>query len=53
MSAYAEWKAGMITDAEYAGSCREEEATSRYWDEHPEEFDDEEVFEDDEELDEF
>ena len=29
MSAYGEWKAGMITDAEYAGSCREEEATHR------------------------
>lgn len=48
MSAYSEWKAGMITDAEYAGSCREEEYTTRYWEEHPDEFDDdEEVFEED------
>ena len=44
MSAYAEWKNGMITDAEYASICREEE-----WEEnHPEEWNDEEVFEDDE-----
>ena len=48
MSAYAEWKNGQITDAEYASICREEE-----WEmNHPEECDDEEVFED-EELDEF
>lgn len=44
MSAYAEWKNGMITDAEYASICREEE-----WEmNHPEEWNDEEVFEDDE-----
>ena len=44
MSAYAEWKNGMITDAEYASICREEE-----WElNHPEEWDEEEVFEDDE-----
>ena len=48
MSAYSEWKFGLITDAEYAAACREEEATTRYWEEHPEEFNDEEVFEDDE-----
>ena len=49
MSAYAEWKAGMITDAEYAGICREEE-----WEmNHPDDDDDEEVFEDDEFVDEF
>jgi len=48
MSAYAEWKNGMITDAEYASICREEE-----WElNHPEEWNDEEVFEDDE-LDEW
>ena len=48
MSAYAEWKNGMITDAEYASICREEE-----WEmNHPEEWNDEEVFED-EQLDEF
>jgi len=48
MSAYAEWKNGQITDAEYASICREEE-----WEvNHPEEWSDEEVFED-EELDEF
>ena len=44
MSAYAEWKNGMITDAEYASICREEE-----WEmNHPEEWNGEEVFEDDE-----
>lgn len=46
MSAYAEWKAGMITEAEYAGICRETE-----WEaDHPD--DDEEVFEEDD-IDEF
>ena len=59
MSAYSEWKAGLITDAEYNTICRRE----AYEDEHdyyrePQEwdlFDDDdlmEVFEDDE-LDEF
>ena len=47
VSAYSEWKFGLITDAEYAAACREEEVTTRYWEEHPEEFNDEEVFEDD------
>lgn len=43
MSAYAEWKNGQITDSEYASICREEE-----WElNHPEEWNDEEVFEDD------
>lgn len=47
MSAYAEWKAGMITDAEYNSICREEA-----WDaDHDDE--EEEVFEDDEFIDEF
>lgn len=41
MSAYSEWKFGLITDAEYAAACREEEETSRYWAAHPDEFDDE------------
>lgn len=48
MSAYAEWKAGMITDAEYNSICREEA-----WDADHEDDDDEEVFEDDEFIDEF
>ena len=61
MSAYSDWKFGLITDAEYATACREEEYTSRYWDEHPDEFNDDnpddefdesEVFIDDE-IDEF
>ena len=44
MSAYSEWKAGLITDAEYNTICRREEAEERpWWDT----FDDEEVFEDD------
>lgn len=48
MSAYSEWKYGMITDAEYAGICREEE-----WEcNHPEVWDEEEEFEDDD-IDEF
>ena len=44
MSAYAEWKAGLITDAEYNTICRREEYEDR--------FDDEEVFDDDD-VDEF
>ena len=53
MSAYSEWKYGLITDAEYASACREEEATTRYWEAHPDEFNDDEFesedfFEDDE-----
>lgn len=52
MSAYSEWKYGLITDAEYNTICKEEEYTDRYWSEHPEEFNDEEVFEDDD-IDEF
>lgn len=40
MSAYSEWKHGLITDAEYASACREEEETSRYWAAHPDEFND-------------
>ena len=44
MSAYAEWKAGLITDAEYNTICRQEEHERRpWWDT----FDEEEVFEDD------
>lgn len=44
MSAYSEWKAGLITDAEYNTICRREEAEDRpWWDT----FNEEEVFEDD------
>jgi hypothetical protein len=42
MSAYSEWKAGLITDAEYATICRREEYEDKYFD-----FDDEEAFEED------
>lgn len=59
MSAYAEWKAGMITDAEYNSICREEwyeERMSRWAEGHDwtdDVDDEEEVFEDDEFIDEF
>ncbi len=44
MSAYSEWKAGLITDAEYNTICRREEAEDRpWWDT----FNDGEVFEED------
>ena len=44
MSAYSEWKAGLITDAEYNTICRREEAEDKpWWDTYS----DEEVFEDD------
>lgn len=46
MSAYSDYKYGLITEAEYNGACREEEFWDRYWDEHPEEFNDEEEGED-------
>lgn len=49
MSAYSEWKAGLITDAEYNTICRREEAEDKpWWDT----FNDEEAFEDDD-LDEW
>jgi len=48
MSAYSEWKAGLITDAEYNTICRREEAEHRPWWAE----DDEEAFEEDE-IDEF
>ena len=49
MSAYSEWKAGLITDTEYITICRREEAETRpWWDT----FDEEEVVEDDD-IDEF
>lgn len=41
MSAYSEWKYGLITDAEYNGICKAEEWYDRYYDEHPEELEDE------------
>ena len=34
MSAYSEWKYGLITDAEYNSICRREEAEDRYYYEH-------------------
>lgn len=34
MSAYSEWKYGLITDAEYKAICRREEAEDRYYYEH-------------------
>lgn len=34
MSAYTEWKYGLITDAEYNSICRREEAEDRYYHEH-------------------
>lgn len=40
MSAYSEWKYGLITDSEYSYFCRKEEYEDRYYEEHPE--DDEE-----------
>lgn len=44
MSAYAEWKAGLITDAEYNTICKQEESERRpWWDT----FSEEEEFEDD------
>ena len=51
MSAYSEWKYGLITDSEYRSICLREEYEDRYgkdsdWD------DEEEVFEDDD-VDEF
>ena len=55
MSAYSEWKAGMITDAEYNTICRKEwfEDRHRLWAEgHDWDWDTEEDFEDDE-IDEF
>lgn len=51
MSAYSEWKYGLITDAEYLSACREEEFTSRYWEAHPDEFnDDPDEFDESEEF---
>ena len=42
MSAYSEWKYGLISDAEYNSICRSEEFWDNYYDEHPEELEDEE-----------
>lgn len=53
MSAYSEWKHGLITDAEYASACRQEEAISRYWDDHQDEFNDDDPDQDDESEDYF
>ena len=44
MSAYAEWKAGLITDAEYETICRREEAEHRpWWDTYYEEVEDDDI----------
>ena len=40
MSAYSEWKYGLITDAEYNTICRREEYEDRYYRDHPEEYED-------------
>ena len=37
MSAYSEWKYGLITDSEYSYFCRKEEYEDRYYEEHPDE----------------
>jgi hypothetical protein len=34
MSAYSEWKYGLISDSEYNSICRREEAEDRYYQEH-------------------
>jgi len=41
MSAYSEWKYGLITDQEYAYECRKEEAESE--NEWEEDFEDDDV----------
>ena len=44
MSAYSEWKAGLITDVEYNTICRREEAEHRpWWDTYDEEYEDDDV----------
>lgn len=48
MSAYSEWKYGLITDAEYNHICREEEFWDNYYTEHPEELEEEDPDETDE-----
>ena len=42
MSAYSEWKYGLISDSEYSYFCRQEEYMDRYYDEHPEYLEDDE-----------
>ena len=44
MSAYSEWKFGLITDAEYETICRREESERRpWWDTHDEEYEDDDI----------
>lgn len=44
MSAYSEWKAGLITDAEYNTICRREESEHRpWWDTYEEDIEDDET----------
>ena len=42
MSAYSEWKYGLISDAEYNHICRAEEFWDNYYEEHPEYLDEDE-----------
>lgn len=42
MSAYSEWKYGLITDAEYNTICKREEYEDRYYRDHPDDEDDDE-----------
>lgn len=42
MSAYSEWKHGLISDSEYNHICREEEFWDDYYREHPEYLDEDE-----------
>lgn len=53
MSAYSEWKYGLITDAEYASACREEEMRDKYFEAHPDEEPESEDYFEDDDIDEF
>ena len=52
MSAYSEWKYGLITDMEYASICRQEEDELREMERYGNDYDEEDFFEDDD-IDEF
>ena len=43
MSAYSEWKAGLITDAEYNTICKREEYEDRYREEHIWDFEEDDI----------
>ena len=49
MSAYSEWKYGLITDAEYEHICREEEFWDKYYEERLD-YDEDDLEEDEYEL---